>query len=154
METNKIKNYLLFGMSITIMILLLLLRSCDKETSNNKDDNSGYMKPDSLIYIKGDVDTIKIPDKQIVYKTIYLPKEIVKWKTLTSDSLISKEMNEYSDSVKSNEVITKYKAITLGKLISLDLSYKLINRSILKQVDTLKIIHTNIEFKPNKKILI
>jgi len=59
-------------------------------------------------------------------------------------------MNEYSDSVKSNEVITSYKAITLGKLISLDLSSKLVNRSILKQIDTVKITHSNVEYKPTK----
>ncbi len=139
---EQIKSYLIAGLTITCMILLLLVRGCDKDKVDN---TSSYMKPDSIIYR---VDTIKLKDTLIRYKPIYYPKEIVKWKTNTSDSLISKESNEYMDSVKSNDVIISYKAITLGKLISLDLSSKLINRK--EVLITKDITHEKLVFLPPK----
>ncbi len=138
---KEFKNYIILGL-IGIIGIMYFLKGC----SNSKE----FDKPKDVIsFIKGRVDTIKIPDKQIVYKTIYLPKEIIKWKTNTSDSIISKEMNEYVDSVKSNDNIINYKVITLGKLISLDLTSKLLNRSVLREIDTLKIVHTDVQYKPN-----
>lgn len=125
---EKVKNITIIVLTLIVMLLLLLKGCNNKETKQNI-VKSTY-KVDSILH-----DTVKIADKQIIYKTIYEPKEIVKWKTIGMDSLVSKESNEYSDSVKSNDAITYYKALTLGKLVSLDLSTKLINRKELKTTE-------------------
>ncbi len=137
------KNYIIGGLAITVMLLLLLLKGCDNE--NNITDKSNYYKRDSIVYR---IDTVKLKDTLIKYKPIYYPKEVIKWKTNSVDSTISKESNQYSDSVSSNDVITYYKAIVVGKLISMDLSSKLMNRK--EVLITKDITHEKIVLLPTK----
>lgn len=140
METGNIgstiKTYLTIILAITVAVLLLTRPGC---TGDNTKVTS-YCRPDSVVY-NTTYDTIKLVDKQIVYKpfkvksdTVYLTKGI--------DSLISKETNIYDDTVRSSDVLTHYTIKTIGKLNSLNLDSKLINRKEVKIIDTIKVFHT------------
>lgn len=153
---DKIKNYLIIGLSIVIMVLLLL-KGCD---SNKPSIN----KP---IYIKGKdsirIDTIPRPYEVIKFKPIYYPK----WDTSYIDTSNHFKQDgltrEYNDSLSDkNLTIFSYSKV-LGIIKQQKLSYRLkvpleIDKTI-KRVDTLKFIsspkfsiYTGLEIGGNKQM--
>lgn len=131
---STIKTYLVVILSITVAILLLTRSGCGTDDTKI----TSYYKPDSVVYVPGTIDTVKLVDKQIVYKPFKLKSDTV-YITKGIDSSISKETNIYDDSVHARDVVTHYRIKTIGRLSSLELSSRLTNRYELKRVDTLKI---------------
>lgn len=142
MNTGKIgstiKTYLTIILSITVAVLLLTRNGCGKDDVKI----TSYYHPDST-YNSVSWDTIKIHDTTLVPHYINNPKSKEISKTLTKDSIISKETNIYNDSLKDNFVISYYKIKTIGILSSFTLENKLINRKEIKRIDTIKTFHTN-----------
>lgn len=135
---SNIKNYLIIGLTITVMVLLSM-KGC---TSNDKinPESSKVIKQDTTLNIIEKIDTVNIPGKNvIVYKSIYYPKTDTIYKTIGIDSNISKSTRVYNDSVKKGTNIIFYKAVTIGELKSLDLSSK---NDIMKIEDSKTIIKT------------
>lgn len=121
---DRIKNYLLAGMAVTIMLLILFKGCGDK------------CPPQTVI---GSYDTEHIYDTITLHDTLIVPakkpvsKPIETKPTVGVDTSISKVTNTYSDSTVSSDVVIYYKAKTIGILQRIDLSAKLINRKSIKE---------------------
>lgn len=118
MET--IKTYVIFGLTI-IIIVLLLLKSC-----NDPLPNLGQNKESIIVKIKSD--TIWRKDTLVQFKSIIRPKydTIYKFNDTNKKDLENLAyIREYLDSLSDNEQSIYVKSNITGILNKLDISYKL-----------------------------
>jgi hypothetical protein len=137
---EKLKNYIIIGMSIALMIMLLI-KGCEKPAV-----------PAKPIYIKGDstivIDTVDRPYEVIKFKTKYYPK----WDTAYFDTTDTWPKFEtsitrfYNDSLSDSNLTIYSKIKVLGIVKESNMSYRLKNPleviKTVSRVDTIKSVAT------------
>jgi len=137
---EKLKNYIIIGMSIALMIMLLI-KGCEKPNV-----------PSKPIYIKGEttvvIDTVNRPYEVIKFKTKYYPK----WDTAYVDTTDKwPEFNTpitrvYNDSLSDSNLTIYSKIKVFGVVKENNMSYRLKTPlEIIKtvsRVDTIKSVAT------------
>lgn len=141
-KMEKIKNYLIIGLSLIVMILLLL-KGCSEEKVIIKE----------VIKVEKQSDTVFTKEVLVKFKTIKYPeyKYIYKLDTMVDNiSVDSLAYNRiYNDSLKDSNLTIFSDIKVLGILSQLDLSYKLKPKPSLITNNITTTI-TNTEFRPNK----
>jgi hypothetical protein len=117
---EKIKTYIIIGLTIVIFFIMLL-NSCDGGSKSNITNN------DTIIVTNIKYDTLFTIEKQIVFKTVYKPSFDTIFKERDSLDIPLDSLNYgrvYNDST-SDSSITIYSRVEVdGVLTSLGISYK------------------------------
>lgn len=135
---QKIKDYLLFGLTLGLLVwIFLTMRSCEKSKIGL---NTGH---DTVTVIKHSVDTI-FPDPKIIHDLkivkIPVPRIDTVFKPVYMDSAMCNRIYVYQDSVIDSNLVWRYKAYTQGVLRDLKSNYTL--KVPLKIIDSVKVTTT------------
>lgn len=132
------KNYLLLGLSIVIMILLLRI-GCNKPVGKPE-----YIKgKDSIFY-----DTVYRPKEVIKFKDRWFPKPVITYVDSSLNKLYNSKdsTREYNDTLKDKNLDVFVHSKTLGRLIDTRIAYTL--KTPLEVIKTISRIDTLT--RPNK----
>lgn len=142
---DKLKNYIIIGLSIAVMVLLLL-KGCD---SNNTDNKVANTPNKTSIVVKDHYDTIIKNNATISFKTVFYPKWDTAYKVDTLVPLnITQYIRKYNDSISDSNITIYTKYQVLGLIQDKQVEYKLkVPRYIIHTIDS---TITNTIIKPNR----
>lgn len=144
---EKIKNYLILGLALTVMVLFLL-KGCD-----GKPSTGGIITGSSDTTIVETHDTIRAVDTVFTTKWLKSPRIISETpynpNGLENES-VCKMYRTYADSVDDANQTLYYTAKVVGRLDSIKIDYKLKVPLIINNTKTISILRVDTLVRPNK----
>ena len=144
---EKVKNYLILGLALTVMVLFLL-KGCD-----GKPSGGGVITGSSDTTIVETHDTVRAVDTIIQTKWIKSPRIIseVPYDSngLTNESICSMKRT-YADSIDDINQTMYYTVKVIGRLDSMKIDYKLKVPLVINNTKTINVLRVDTLVRPNK----